>query len=265
MWHSDGESMVNKAAVVLLGGIVVVGVVAIGGVGALVLGVGGGDGAGTATPVDATPLPFTPTEAPTPTASATPTEDSSAATATTAAVQRTTILPRRFDERRVETLVGRYINDRREAQGLDPLALNGSTAGNVRVMARDHSVAMADAGRVTHVLDDNSSTDRYRQYDLYRTCQWKSGLKDSVVAADNNGLEGSNNSLEAVGRTVAGQPYGDSQFNDDEAAVARAIVEAWFADDTFEQRLTLPNAGSVGVGIEITQSGEVYATANLCS
>lgn len=263
--------MVNKAAVVLLGGIVLVGVLAVGGVAALVLGVGGGDAAGTQTPVDSTPLPFTPTSAgattdpPAAADTPTPTATAATATATETTARRTTVLPRRFDERRIEVLVGRYVNDRRAAAGLDPLALNGSLAGDVGTMARDHSVAMANEGELTHVIDGNASADRYEASDLFRACQWESGLRDSIVSPENNGPESSDNALEAVGFTVAGQPYDDGRFNADEADVARAVVSAWWADSTYERRLTLPEAGSLGVGVEVTQSGEVYVTANLCS
>lgn len=266
--------MVNKAAVILLGGIVVVGVVVIGGVGALVLGVGGGGDAGTPTAVDGTPLPFTPTAAPTAADGSTPTVTESAPTAartktatvtgTATDVPRTTILPRRFDEGEIETLVARYVNDYREANGYDPLSIDGSTANRVQEMARSHSVGMANEGSVTHVVDGNTSTDRYYDHELYRGCQWESGLRNSIVRADNNGPESNENALETIGRTYAGQEYDDGKFNADESDVARAIVEAWWADDKFERRLTLPNAGSVGVGVEITQSGEVYVTANLC-
>lgn len=262
---------------ILIGGIVVVAVVVVGGVAALVLG-GGGDSAadgGTPTAKNATPLPTTPTPtavpatatsspnagAPTPTA----VPATATVTGTPTAIPRTTILPRRFDDRRIEVLVARYVNQRRGAADLDPLEQNGSLARDVRVMARNHSVRMANRGEVTHVVGGNSSTDRYRDNELYRTCQWRSGLRSSIVRADNNGPQATENSLETIGRTYAGREYGDGQFNGDEAAVARAIVDEWWADDTFNTRLTLPNAGSIGVGVEITQTGQVYATADLCS
>jgi len=271
--------MVNRAAVIVIGGVVFVGVAVIGG-GAWLVFASGGDGedASGATVVDETPLPMT--ESPTPTATdapaaATETNTQTAkatatATATTAEPEqtRTTILPRRFDERRIETLIGQLINDEREAAGYDRLTINGSLAVTVETMARDHSVSMADHGTVSHEINGNHSTNRYKEYDLYHTCKWESGLRNSIVRSDNNGPEASPNSLEAVGKTVAGQEYeagGETRFNADERAVARSIVESWFANDIFERRLTLPNAGSVGVGIEITQSGEVYATANMCS
>lgn len=262
----------NRAAVVLLGAVVLVGVLAIGGGAFLVLGGGGNGGtAGTPTAVDATPLPLTPTPtaAPTSTLTAAPTSTPTATptstpTSTPTAAPRTTVLARRFDERRVEVLVVEEINERRAAEGLEPLEGNGTTAGRLRAMAREHSVAMANAGKVRHRLDGNASTHRYRQNDLYRLCKWEAADHEAIIAPDNNGHYQNKSALEAVGRTYAGQVYSDGQFNGNERAVATAVVEQWWDDYRFHLRLTLPRADTVGVGVEITQTGEVYVTADLC-
>lgn len=265
--------MVNRAAVILIGGIVLVGVVVVGGAMAFVLGGSGGDAdTGTPTFQESTPLERTPSPTPSP-SSPTPTRstptpaptEGGGPTATATQRPRTAILPGQFNRSRIEVLVATYVNDRREAAGLDRLRRTGSLARSVRAMARGHSVAMANAGEVTHVVDGNTSTDRYERNELYGNCGWKSGLRDSIVKPDNNGPQSTENALETVGWTTAGREDGDGQFNGDDEAVARAIVENWWTDDAFNTRLTLPNAGSIGVGVEITQSGEVYATANLCS
>lgn len=262
--------MVNRVAVYLIGGIVLVGVLVVGGAGYLLFtGLGNADAGGTPTAVDATPLEPSPT--PTATATATPAAtvtaapDSTATTTATATVaQRTVVLPSEFDERRVEVLIVEEINERRAAEGLDPLLGNGSVPERLREMAREHSVAMADRGVVNHEIDGNASADRYRDNDLYRLCRWKAEGRQAIIAADNNAYAANESALEAVGHTYAGREYDEGQFNGDEGAVAAAIVEDWFRDYRFERRLMLPNATMVGVGVTITQSGEVYATADLC-
>lgn len=258
----------NRAAVILLGGIVLVGVLVIGGGAALVLGGGGDAGTGgTPTAVDSTPLPVTPTPTATPTATPTPTATATptatpAPTATTP--PRTPVPLAEFSERRVEVLVVEALNDQRAADGLEPLQGNGTTASRLREMAREHSVAMANEGEVTHVIDGTASADRYENHDLDRLCSWKAAGREAFIDPGNNGYQKTDNALEAIGRTYAGREYGDGQFNADERDVARAIVDGWWSDIYFERRMSLPNATHVGVGAEITQSGEVYVTADVC-
>ena len=258
--------MVNKSAVYLIGGIVLVGVLVVGGAGYFFFaGLGNADTGGTPTAVDETPLDPSPTPTAAPTATPTPTAAPTATPTPTATTpQRTVVLPDEFDERRVEVLIVEEINERRTAEGLDPLLGNGTVPERLREMVREHSVTMADAGRVNHVIDGNASADRYRDNDLYRLCRWKADGREAIIAADNNGYAANESALEAVGHTYAGREYDEGQFNGDEQAVAAAIVEDWYRDYRFERRLMLPNATMVGVGVTITQSGEVYATADLC-
>lgn len=269
--------MVNKVAVLLVGGIVVVGVVVIGGVAAFVLGSGGPAGDATPTAVDETPLPSptangpgTATDGPAATPSTTATATvTGTPTATPTATPRPTVLPSEFDDDEIERHIAELINERREADGLDPLRLDGSTSNSVTEMARDHSAAMAEEGEAVHVIDGNTSTDRYHQYELYTTCRWRQPGGESFASSDHNGITGSENGFEAVARTIAGREYeddGDTFFHRDEEAVAEHIVDEWWNSTLppYADRLTLPNARHLGVGVEITQYGEVYATANIC-
>jgi uncharacterized protein YkwD len=258
----------NRAAVILLGGIVLVGVLVIGGGAALVLGGGDAGTGGTPTAVDSTPLPVTPTPTVAPTVSPTsaPTQ-SRTLTATVAAPTTTpeTATPQRtFSERRIEVLVVEALNEWRASEGFEPLEGNGTTAERLREMAREHSVAMADEGEVTHVIDGTASADRYRRHNLDRLCSWKAAGRNATIDPSNNGYQKTDNAFEAIGRTYAGREYGDGQFNGDEQAVADAIVEQWQSDLYFPRRMLLPNATHVGVGAEITQSAEVYVTADVC-
>ena len=202
---------------------------------------------GTATAAAGTPSPtLTPTPTPTPTPTATP--------------ALTDIPADAFDEREIERLVGEYINDRRASAGLDPLAIRGQGVDRLTEMARGHSVQMANLGEAIHRIDGVTSAERYREHELYERCRWSSPDGNTLRNADDNALE-------AVGRTVAGEPYRDNgtrQFNGDESAVARAVVDAWWNTSTYRPRLSYPNADEVGIGVEITRRNDVFVTANVC-
>ncbi|QLH80270.1 CAP domain-containing protein [Halosimplex pelagicum] len=230
----------------------------------------------TATPVDATDLP---TLAPTTTGTAAGTTAATNGTATATQTPYPTLTPTptptptptatpaltdipadAFDEREIERLIGEYVNDRRASEGLDPLTVEGQGVDRLRAMARGHSVQMANQGESIHRIDGVSSAGRYRDHELYDRCKWSSPDGNTLRTADGNALE-------AVGRTVAGEPYrtnGTRRFNGDESAVARAIVESWWNTGTYPPRLTYPNADEVGVGVEITRRNDVFVTANVC-
>ncbi|MFC7196236.1 hypothetical protein ACFQL4_19050 [Halosimplex aquaticum] len=127
-------------------------------------------------------------------------------------------------------------------------------------MARGHSVRMADVDKAIHRIDGQTSADRYRENSLYDRCRWSTQDGNALVTADDNALE-------AVDRTVAGEPYrhdGERRFNGNESAVAHAIVDDWWNTSTYRPRLTRPGADEVGVGADITRRGDVFATANFC-
>ncbi|WP_415378715.1 CAP domain-containing protein [Halosimplex sp. TS25] len=207
-------------------------------------GTGANGGTQTTTP---TPYPtLTPTSTPTATPTATP--------------ALTDVPAESFDEREIERLVAEYINDRRAERDLDRLDYEGDSVDDLVEMARGHSVRMADVDEAIHRIDGQASADRYRENSLYDRCRWSAPDGNSLVTADDNALE-------AVGRTIAGESYrqnGERQFNGDESAVARAVVDAWWNTSTYRPRLTRPGADEVGVGVDITRRGDVFATANFC-
>ena len=215
-----------------------------------VTGTAAADGTATVTAAPtptATPYPtLTPTSTPTPTPTATP--------------ALTDIPADAFDEAEIEHLVGEYLNDRRASAGLDPLAIEGQGVDRLTEMARGHSVQMANIDAAIHKIDGVTSAERYRDHELYERCRWSSPDGNTLRTADDNALE-------AVGRTVAGEPYRDNgtrKFNGDERAVARAVVDAWWNTSTYRPRLSYPNADELGVGVEITRRNDVFVTANVC-
>ncbi|WP_324757618.1 CAP domain-containing protein [Haloarcula sp. GH36] len=246
--------MVNKAAFVV--GIIVL--LAAVGIGVLIgMQIGGASGSGVVSPGEETPAPTSePTESPTAmpsTATGTPTP--------TMTAQYTTVPTRSFNEQNITDHVLQYINAERQAAGLDNLSASGATSEQLRQMAGSHSEAMAREGRVVHTIDGQSSADRYRNNNLYGRCEMRSDGGGYIESADNNRFE-------AIGKTVAGQPYtdkGQRRFHGNDTQVARALVEDWNNSDIYRDRLTLENANRVGIGVQVTNTGNVYATVNVCS
>lgn len=195
------------------------------------------------------------------------TESDQAATADAASPteQRTTVPARRFDADEIAAYVATFVNREREANGLGALQTDGSTSLKVAAMATNHSVAMADAGEVSREINGVSTHHRYRSHDLADRCKYKA--VDAQYVRD-PGQERFADEFEVVGSTVAGQPYesgGETRFNDDERSVARAVVDTWTTDADDREPLMLEGPSRLGVGVDVTESGDVYATASLCA
>jgi len=283
--------MVNRAVVGILLGLVLVGVL-IGGIIGFLIGGSGPQAGGpaTATADQPTPLPsVTPTATPTPAPTATPTRTQSptatpTATPTPTSVPTPTPVPTptdsptptasptpatttigadEFDARAVEDEIRRLINERRGDRGLGTLTTAGNTVDRLVPMSRNHSENMAAHETVAHVFDGVTSAQRFRRADAYAACTWESTEENDVIKPD----EPRANKLEAVGRTIAGRHYEDNsetQFNGDETEVARALIEGWFDRLYPRDTFTIPGADRISVGVYITDSGEVYATVNIC-
>ncbi|PSP34264.1 hypothetical protein BRC64_01280 [Halobacteriales archaeon QH_10_67_22] len=194
---------------------------------------------------------------PTPTPTATPTVTPPPPTATPT---RTPMLVRRFDEAEIESELRRMLNDWREKEGLQEFKTDGALVADLNAMARNHSVAMADAGLTLHEVDNRSSADRYHEYNVYWNCWFKADDGNYFVTPDDN-------SLEVLGRTYAGRTYetpNGTDYNANETAVAEDIFEQWTNNAVYTPRLSYSNATRIGVGIETTRNNEVYATANVC-
>jgi hypothetical protein len=215
------------------------------------------DGNGDVTPI---PADGTPNRTPIPTASP-PTVVAPGGDGETVTIRgRTTVPGRRFDEAEIAREVKELINERRRSAGLEPFRISGSTISNLDDVARSHSIAMADAGYLRHNLEGRSSADRYRDAGLFETCKFPSD-QDSVV------VDATGNRLEVNSKTAAGRAYADDgqvEFSENESQVARDVATDWWDNAVQRDRLSWENAERLGVGIEVTQDGTVYATANVC-
>jgi hypothetical protein len=243
--------MVNKAALSVLGVIVLVSM----GVGVLIgmqIGGGGADMAGATSPTADGGAPGE-------------NGDSSVDDPTTVPggevdtvrppSERTTVPARRFSAGEIRDEIKSLVNERRESQGLSALRVDGQIVDQLDAMAHGHSNEMADEGRVTHNVGGNTSRLRYENADLFSICQFESDPGTYVVDARYNRLE-------LIGHVVAGRTH-DGKFLETESDVAAAIVSDWLSG-TSRDRLFYENAGRIGAGVEVTSDGDVYATANLC-
>ncbi len=166
-----------------------------------------------------------------------------------------TIPARQFEPREIRKKVKELINQHRANRSLSQLITDGQITDRLDTLAHSHSDAMADEDRVSHTIDGNSSSDRYEGAKLYSTCQFESNPGTYVVDARYDRLE-------LVGHVVAGRTH-DGEILETGDEVARAIVSEWVSG-TSRDRVLYERAKQIGVGIEVTQSGDVYATGNLC-
>lgn len=193
-------------------------------------------------------------------ATPTPEADRTVAPTETATPQQESIPAREFNEQNVSDYVRQFLNEEREAAGVPPFESGFQTEDDLNEMATGHSEQMAAEGTAIHKIDGISSEDRYENTGLYDQCTFKSAEGDYIEQPDRNRFE-------AVEKTVAGQRYeegGEEQFHATDKEVARKIVDDWMAWPDYRERLTLRNANIVGVGVEITDTGNVYVTANIC-
>ena len=176
---------------------------------------------------------------------------------------RTTVPASEFDEGEVQSEVRRLVSIRRRASGLQGFPGGSATVNDIDSMANIHSQRMAREGIVSHEFNAMSSASRYRNQSLYDTCQFKSAADTYVIRADTI----SGNTLEVLAKSTAGRPYevnGTTEINTNETEVARDIVGKWYNNSAYRERLSYVNAEYLGVGLEITEDGQVYATGNLC-
>jgi len=212
---------------------------------------------GTATPGE-TPFPtLTPTAVSTPTATGTPTVTPTA----TAIPTRTPMLPRRFSEREIELELRRMLNDWRSDQGLQPFTnQNGSLVKRLNRMGTNHSVVMAEKGELVHKSNNLSVAGRYRAFELEERCQFKKEDAQYIVTP-------AKYQFEVLHKTYAGQNYqedGETVYHENETEVARDIFEEWTSNPVYRDVLDYPEINRLGIGIELTETNEVWVTGNIC-
>ncbi|MDS0222220.1 CAP domain-containing protein [Haloarcula sp. S1AR25-5A] len=202
----------------------------------------------------------TATSTPNSNTTATPEAEATAAPTETATPGQESIPAREFNAQDISNYIRQYLNEEREAAGVPTFESGLQTQSDLDEMAQGHSEQMAIEGKAIHKIDGVSSKDRYENSGLYDRCEFQSAEGDYVENPDRNGFE-------AVEKTVAGQTYeegGEEKFHATDKEVAKKIVDDWMAWPDYQDRLMLRNANLVGIGVQITETGNVYATANIC-
>lgn len=151
----------------------------------------------------------------------------------------------------VERAVHSEINERRTNNGLDPLGYDAELAH----IARSHSQDMHERDFFAHVNPDGEDvTDRYQQagYD----CQVSTGNGEYITG-------GENLAQTWYQENIATSDGGTVRY-DTEAELAAGIVEQWMNSPGHRENILTPDWQSEGIGIVITDGGEVFATQNFC-
>lgn len=180
----------------------------------------------------------------------------------TAPEERTPIPGRQFNENDVAANLSERLNEWREAEGHPAFETDGNTVDRLNDMAMAHSVAMADEGELTHVIGNESTGDRYHENGLYNACQYQS--KDRAIHQPDHPDP---HQFEALAETVAGDTYeipNGTQFNEDEEAVAGALLEDLKRNNASTDRIMRSGLTRAGIGVEVTRDGDVYGTIHLC-
>lgn len=186
-------------------------------------------------------------------------------TEVTTSAPPTTIPARRFSRGDIEKAILEEVNRERQSQGRVKFSGSSPTASTVKTMARNHSVAMANAGKVAHTINNQSIRHRYEEYGLGDRCTFRdSGGGFVWVPSDDKFDDG----FEVIGKTVVGRPYEGSngtKFNEDAEDVATVVVSRWMSNAGDSEVLMRKGPTLLGVGVEVTGDGTVYVTANVCA
>lgn len=253
--------MVNKVALGILA-VIVLTAMTVGGLVGLQLGggsLGDGPGAGGSTATSGTVTPAggsTPTPTTAPTGTATP-EPARTATPTPepTATPVPTVAASEFNETRIGLFVQAILNNEREERDRGTL----DSHGPLDEMAVFHSENMAQQGFVSHAAAGFTTAERYDRFELADRCK--------VTDDTNTGIR-TDQELETVTKTVAGQVYtdgeGNRRINRDEQDVAVAVLRKWFAEDESRRKLLLQNADEIGVGVVVDEDGDTWVTVDLC-
>ncbi|GAA5434059.1 CAP domain-containing protein [Haloarcula japonica] len=152
----------------------------------------------------------------------------------------------------IESLIKSNINDHPDS--VTTLSTDTTTAVKLDNLSKNHSNTMSQSATVSHDVGYGNSETRYRNADLYERCQFK---EQKYIA------NAKRNRLESIDRLNLNEYRGETA-EITEQNVADTIVDSWFNSFTYRDRLRYENAEHLGVGVSISEDGQVYATATVC-
>ncbi|MDQ2051356.1 CAP domain-containing protein [Natronolimnohabitans sp. A-GB9] len=151
------------------------------------------------------------------------------------------------DSETVEDFVHAEVNDRRAEHGLEPLEWDGTVAS----VSRAHSDDMAQREYFDHVTPEGEAPmDRFQDVDNY--CR---GYGENIA-------------LTYIDRPVQDSASDDTIHYRTAEGLAEGLVDQWMNSTDHRQAILeegdTPDWDRGGVGVYLTDDGEVYASHNFC-
>lgn len=165
----------------------------------------------------------------------------------------TTENPGEYNEDTVREHFSDYLNEERRSRGLQRL----SDRGELIAMGEEHTDNMARHDYIGHTWPVGTTIqDRYERRGLFPEC-------NIPIEGSNRFYPGAEN---AAGAYVNQQftSGGKSYHATNEEELVAALVDIWMNSPPHRKVLFLENADEMGLGIEITDGGKVYAALELC-
>jgi len=150
----------------------------------------------------------------------------------------------------VEQLVHQEINDRRTANGLEPIAYDPTLAS----IAEDHSQDMIDRDFFAHENPDGDDFDD--RYD-------RAGYNCRVATGSGTYSTGGENIAQTWWDEQITTSQGTVRY-DTEAELAEGIVGQWMNSTGHRENILTDHWESEGIGVAITDGDEVLVTQNFC-
>lgn len=159
-----------------------------------------------------------------------------------------------LNETQIEAFIHEDINDRRQAQGLQPL----NHDPGLREIARYHSRDMVERNYYAH--DGPAGETMGDRYDKF-------GYSCRVATSGNQYMAGAENIAYTYAYIDVEGPNGKTVHHDSEQDIARGLVNQWMNSTGHRENILKPYWNNEGIGINITKiDGEtrIYATQNFC-
>lgn len=158
-----------------------------------------------------------------------------------------------YDNAKVRQAFLSRLNEERTERGLQTLSLRSE----LTEMGEDHAANMAEHDYIGHEWPDGTTIqDRYRSRGLLPECRLK-------IDGSNRYYPGAENAAGAwVDRRF--QSSGGSYYVSNEQELGQTLFEIWLSSPPHRQAMLVQSADEMGLGINITNRGKVYAALELC-
>ncbi|WP_049971850.1 CAP domain-containing protein [Haladaptatus cibarius] len=155
-----------------------------------------------------------------------------------------------FDRSEVERYVHQFVNEERTERGLNAISFDTE----LRDIARGHSEDMATRNYFSHTSPEGENfADRYEQAGYI--CQASTGDGSYLTGGENIAQTWYDTPINSGDETVRYTT---------ERELARGIVDQWMNSQGHRENILTDSWQNEGIGIYVTEDGQVYATQNFC-